>query len=156
MHPHAVEIYHARKKIKHAEESREMLKQRLRLLQQRCTEIRQLITDGCESNNLARGLVSVQEEIRQTQSSLNLLKIEIKTQSAVAHNFEQSLLEDVRKNGNLMQQIDMPTVFVKKDLHKLEEKYQGFASDHTRVNSMRLMASRFAEEIRDVINRLEA
>jgi hypothetical protein len=50
-----------------------------------------------------------------------------------------------------MLSVDMPSMLIMKDIERLQSRYSEFASDPTRVSSMRLMASQFSEELGSIL-----
>lgn len=83
-----------------------------------------------EMHGLDRELISLRSQIDELSTRKELVKAEAKT-IAVEQKSDTVLMVDL--------------------LAALAKKYQDHASDSTRVSSTRVMASQFAEEIRDVI-----
>jgi hypothetical protein len=151
----ASEIFHARTKIKQLDEHREIAKERLKLLEHRSREIRELIASGMVSDELSNGLSKCQEEIKRTCNSLTNLKFDIRRWSDAAIALEKNAIDDMRNNGNMIG-LDLPSMLIMKDIQRLQSRYAEFASDPTRVSSMRLMAAQFSEELGSIIKQRAA
>lgn len=152
----ASEISYGYSKLKQLEEHRTLAKDRLKLLEQRSREIREMIADGSKSSELAIGLENCQNEIKKTHISLTRLKLDIRRWTDTLTALEKNAIDDMRNNGGNMISVDLPILLILKDIDRLKSRYSDFSSDPTRVNSMRLMAAQFTQELDGILKRRAA
>ena len=94
-----------------------------------------------EYKNICRNQSDIKQELVDLQPQINHIKHEI----ADKEIFKEEIYDYINKNK--------PKDIVAK-LEALRDSYMEFASDQTRVGSTRVMASRFTEELQEIINSL--
>lgn len=91
-------------------------------------------------------------EICNTQDKLKVEKFSLEKKIL---ELNQRIRNKSSEETNIKLQIKrIPNEKVKHDLLELRDKYMSFASDTTRVSSMRAMASRFVEEIQFILKHI--
>ena len=118
----ASEISYGYSKLKQLEEHQTLAKDRLKLLEQRSREIREMITDGSKSSELAIGLENCQNEIKKTHISLTRLKLDIRRWTDTLTALEKNAIDDMRNNGGNMISVDLPVLVILKDIDRLKSR----------------------------------
>ena len=148
----SADIHFAHKRINEHKEQKTLLLNRWNLLSMQIGEIKKLIADGNATKEVNIALNKLQEERAKTQNEIQKNKIALSRWNETAVNLEKNLLDHVRSHGDTEHISTMiPAVLIINDLKIMQDDYSSFASDHTRVNSMRLMAAKISEELGHII-----
>jgi hypothetical protein len=150
----ANDIKEARSRISDLERQRVKLASRKNSLLGQLSKIKRCLNQNNnmmqnEFNDYYHKKLSIGNEIVECDKIIRATKQEQQRWRMIADSLEKQAISEIRENGNIFAVAsDSP---VRKEIVYLCDKYMNFAEDHTRVNSMRLMAAQFANELTEIL-----
>lgn len=150
----ATEIKEARSRIADFERQRVKIAARSNSLRTQLGKIKRRLHQAPEQTHVEfeeyyRKKLSIIEELSQCEKTATAIKAEQQRWRMIADSVERHALDEMRQKGNIFGvATDSP---VRQEIEYLCNKYLNFAEDQTRVNSMRIMAAQFANELTDIL-----
>ena len=150
----ASKIYNARSELVRLETERQALAARKAALNSHIAKMKQsefqtdpLLGNQCNNAYKRQKLIDIMVGVDK-----ELLKNkELRQQwRRLAGTLEQALLENVRQFGSVQHGTRSDAAIVI-SIRNMRDRYLEFSADPTRINSMRLMASQFADELTDIL-----
>jgi hypothetical protein len=151
----ASKIYKARREIDRLEDEKKSFVKRKAALNNHIAKMKEKEMLGEAQLDYQRKVAgkrkTLKEIMDEVDKRLSEIKKEQKQWRALSMSLESAVLENIRKFGSIYHDGISESAIADR-LKNLRDKYMEFSADFTRVNSMRLMAAQFSDEITDILS----